>query len=125
MFGGRMVEFRVQPSFCIPQKKYDLPKVKESESSGVGINAHNRDLSSLEASSFYNLSQGQVALTPTKPGHGAFAGIYHPAQPFAASTVHPLMQQCQTIGVPVDMVRPTANVYQRPQHSQMNWPNSY
>ncbi|KAF3674710.1 hypothetical protein FXO37_06250 [Capsicum annuum] len=97
----------------------------KSESSGVWINAHNRDLSSLQASSFYNLPQGQVALTPTQPGHGAFAGIYHPAQPVTASTVHPLMQQSQTIAGPVDMVGPTANVYQRPQHSQMNWPNSY
>ncbi|KAM3395126.1 GBF-interacting protein 1 isoform X1 [Capsicum galapagoense] len=98
---------------------------QQSESSGVWINAHNRDLSSLQASSFYNLPQGQVALTPTQPGHGAFAGIYHPAQPVTASTVHPLMQQSQTIAGPVDMVGPTANVYQRPQHSHMNWPNNY
>ncbi|XP_060186953.1 GBF-interacting protein 1-like isoform X3 [Lycium barbarum] len=98
---------------------------QQSESSGVWINAHNRDLSSLQASSFYNLPQGQVALTPTQPGHGTFASVYHPAQPVTASSVHPLLQQSQTIAGPVDMVGPTANVYQRPQHSQMNWPNSY
>ncbi|KAG5596479.1 hypothetical protein H5410_037711 [Solanum commersonii] len=98
---------------------------QQSESSGVWINAHNRDLSSLQASSFYNLSQGQVALTPTQPGHGAFAGVYHPAQPVTAATVHPLLQQSQTIAGPVDMVGPTGNVYQRPQHAQMNWPSSY
>ncbi|XP_055823590.1 GBF-interacting protein 1-like isoform X2 [Solanum dulcamara] len=98
---------------------------QQSESSGVWINAHNRDLSSLQASSFYNLPQGQVALTPTQPGHGTFAGVYHPAQPVTASTVHPLLQQSQTIAGPVDMVGPTANAYQRPQHSQMNWPSSY
>lgn len=98
---------------------------QQSESSGVWINAHSRDLSSLQASSFYNLPQGQVALTPTQPGHGAFAGVYHPAQPVTASTVHPLLQQSQTLAGPVDMVGPTTNVYQRPQHSQMNWPSSY
>ncbi|KAL3363662.1 hypothetical protein AABB24_012752 [Solanum stoloniferum] len=98
---------------------------QQSESSGVWINAHNRDLSSLQASSFYNLPQGQVALTPTQPGHGAFAGVYHPAQPVTAATVHPLLQQSQTIAGPVDMVGPTGNVYQRPQHAQMNWPSSY
>lgn len=97
----------------------------QSESSGVWINAHNRDLSSLQASSFYNLPQGQVALAHTQPGHGTFAGVYHPVQPVTASTVHPLLQQSQTIAGPVDMVGPTANVYQRPQHSQMNWPSSY
>ncbi|XP_009589263.1 GBF-interacting protein 1 isoform X4 [Nicotiana tomentosiformis] len=98
---------------------------QQSESSGVWINAHNRDLSSLQASSFYNHPQGQVALTPNQPGHGNFAGVYHPAQPVTASTVHPLMQQSQTMAGPVDMVGPTANVYQRPQHSQINWPSSY
>ncbi|MCD9639057.1 hypothetical protein HAX54_023337 [Datura stramonium] len=98
---------------------------QQSESSGVWINAHNRDLSSLQASSFYNLPQGQVALTPTQPGHGTFAGVYHPAQPVTASTVHPLLQQSQTIAGPVDMVGPSGNVYQRPQHSHINWPSSY
>ncbi|KAK4341778.1 hypothetical protein RND71_037594 [Anisodus tanguticus] len=98
---------------------------QQSESSGVWINAHNRDLSTLQASSFYNLSQGQVALTPPQPGHGTFAGVYHPAQPVTASSVHPLLQQSQTLAGPVDMVGPIANVYQRRQHSQMNWPSSY
>ncbi|CAN4084542.1 unnamed protein product [Withania somnifera] len=98
---------------------------QQSESSGVWINAHNRDLSSLQASSFYNLPQGQVALTLTQPGHGTFTGVYRPAQPVTASTVHPLLQQSQTLAGSVDMVGPTANVYQRPHHSQMNWPNSY
>ncbi|CAN4110113.1 unnamed protein product [Withania somnifera] len=96
---------------------------QQSDSSGVWINAHNRDLSSLQASSFYNLPQGQVSLTPTQPGHGTVA--YHPAQPVTASTVHPLLQQSQTLAGPVDVVGPTTNIYQRPQHSQMNWPSSY
>lgn len=83
-----------------------------------------RDLSSLQASSFYNLPQGQVAFTPAQPGHGNLAGLYHPAQPVTAQTVHSLMQQSQMMAGP-DMVGPTATVYQQPQHSQINWPSSY
>ncbi|XP_075084008.1 uncharacterized protein LOC107832478 isoform X5 [Nicotiana tabacum] len=97
---------------------------QESEGSGVWITP-GRDLSSLQASSFYNLPQGQVAFTPAQPGHGNLAGLYHPAQPVTAQTVHPLMQQSQTMAGPVDMVGPTATVYQQPQHSQINWPSSY
>ncbi|XP_006353099.1 uncharacterized protein [Solanum tuberosum] len=97
---------------------------QQSEGSGMWITP-GRDLSSLQASSFYNLPQGQVAFTPTQPGHGNIAGLYHPAQPVTAQTVHPLMQQSQTMSGPIDMVGPTATVYQQPQHSQINWPSSY
>ncbi|KAK6789681.1 hypothetical protein RDI58_013481 [Solanum bulbocastanum] len=97
---------------------------QQSEGSGVWITP-GRDLSSLQASSFYNLPQGQVAFTPTQPGHGNIAGLYHPAQPVTAQTVHPLMQQSQTMSGPIDMVGPTATVYQQPQHSQINWPSNY
>ncbi|KAL3368915.1 hypothetical protein AABB24_009627, partial [Solanum stoloniferum] len=97
---------------------------QQSEGSGVWITP-GQDLSSLQASSFYNLPQGQVAFTPTQPGHGNIAGLYHPAQPVTAQTVHPLMQQSQTMSGPIDMVGPTATVYQQPQHSQINWPSSY
>nr|XP_010321076.1 GBF-interacting protein 1-like isoform X2 [Solanum lycopersicum] len=97
---------------------------QQSEGSGVWITP-GRDLSSLQASSFFNLPQGQVAFTPTQPGHGIIAGLYHPAQPVTAQTVHPLMQQSQTMSGPIDMVGPTATVYQQPHHSQINWPSSY
>ncbi|XP_055810707.1 GBF-interacting protein 1-like isoform X2 [Solanum dulcamara] len=97
---------------------------QQSEGSGVWVTP-GRDLSSLQASSFYNLPQGQVAFTPTQPGHGNIAGLYHPAQPVTAQTVHPLMQQSQTMSGPIDMVGPTVTVYQQPQHSQINWPSSY
>ncbi|KAL3337615.1 hypothetical protein AABB24_029979 [Solanum stoloniferum] len=97
---------------------------QQSEGSGVWITP-GRDLSSLQASSFYNLPQGQVAFTPTQPGHGNIAGLYHPAQPVTAQTVHPLMQQSQTMSGPIDMVGPTATVYQQSQHSQINWHSSY
>ncbi|XP_070030493.1 GBF-interacting protein 1-like isoform X5 [Nicotiana tabacum] len=96
---------------------------QQSEGSGVWITP-GRDLSSLQASSFYNLPQGQVAFTPAQPGHGNLAGLYHPAQPVTAQTVHSLMQQSQMMAGP-DMVGPTATVYQQPQHSQINWPSSY
>lgn len=97
---------------------------QQSEGPGVWFTP-GRDLSSLQASSFYNLPQGQVAFTPTQPGHGNIAGLYHPAQPVTAQTGHPLMQQSQTMAGPIDMVGPTATVYQQPQHSQINWPSSY
>ena len=98
----------------------------QSEGSAVWIAAPGRDISGLPASSFYNLPpQSQhVAFTPTQGGHGPIAGIYHPAQAVTA-TVHPLLQQSQTMAGAVDMVGPTGSVYQQPQHAQINWPNNY
>ncbi|KAL0362095.1 UNVERIFIED_CONTAM: GBF-interacting protein 1 [Sesamum calycinum] len=83
------------------------------------------NIPTLQASSFYNLPQGQLAFTPTQPGHGTFTGIFHPAQAVTAANVHPLLQQSQAITNPVDMVGPTASVYQQPQHAQLNWPSNY
>lgn len=99
---------------------------QQSEGSAVWIAAPGRDISGLPASSFYNLPpQSQhVAFTPTQGGHGPIAGIYHPAQAVTA-TVHPLLQQSQTMAGAVDMVGPTGSVYQQPQHAQINWPNNY
>ncbi|XP_059318360.1 GBF-interacting protein 1-like isoform X2 [Lycium ferocissimum] len=97
---------------------------QQSEGSGVWITP-GRDLSSLQASSYYNLPQGQMAFTPTQAGHGNIAGLYHPPQPVTAQSIHPLMQQAQTMAGPIDMVGPTATVYQQAQHSQINWPSSY
>ncbi|KZV20928.1 hypothetical protein F511_08842 [Dorcoceras hygrometricum] len=78
-----------------------------------------------QASSFYNLPQGQLAFTPTQPGPGAFTSIFHPAQAVTAAAVHPLLQQSQSITTPADIVGPTAHVYQQPQHTQLNWPTNY
>ncbi|KAI5682979.1 hypothetical protein M9H77_04207 [Catharanthus roseus] len=47
--------------------------VMHSEGSGVWIAPSGRDISSLQASSFYNLPQGQMAFAPAQPGHGTFA----------------------------------------------------
>ncbi|KAL5064019.1 hypothetical protein RYX36_025756 [Vicia faba] len=60
-------------------------------------------------------------------GHGNFAGVYHhPAQAGTAGTVHPLLQQSQTMAGAVDMVGPGENVYQQqPQHAHINWPSNY
>ncbi|XP_043691880.1 GBF-interacting protein 1-like isoform X2 [Telopea speciosissima] len=100
---------------------------QQSEGSAVWIPAPGRDISGLQASSFYNLPpQGQhVAFAPTQAGHGAFAGIYHPAQTVAAATVHPLLQQSQTMAGAVEMVGPPAGIYQQPQRAQMSWANNY
>ncbi|GAB4825317.1 hypothetical protein Ancab_008189 [Ancistrocladus abbreviatus] len=100
---------------------------QQSEGSAVWIAAPSRDITGLQASSFYNLPpQGQpVTFTPTQAGHGGFAGIYHPAQAVTAAMVHPLLQQSQAMAGAIDMVGATAGVYQQPQHAQMNWPNNY
>lgn len=66
-----------------------------------------------------------MTFAPTQAGHGAFAGIYHPAQAVTATAVHPLLQQSQAVAGAVDMVGPAANVYQQPQHQQITWPNNY
>ncbi|KAM1373519.1 hypothetical protein ACFX2I_024210 [Malus domestica] len=99
---------------------------QQSEGSSVWVAAPGRDISSL-TSSFYNLPpQGQhMTFTPTQAGHGTFAGLYHPAQAVTAAAVHPLLQQPQTMAGAVDMVGPGGNVYQQPQHAQMNWPSNY
>ncbi|CAK7349150.1 unnamed protein product [Dovyalis caffra] len=98
-----------------------------TEGSAVWIATPGRDISSLPASSFYNLPpQGQhVTFAPTQAAHGTFTNIYHPGQPATAATVHPLLQQSQAMGGAVDMVGPGANVYQQPQHQQINWPSNY
>ncbi|XP_068643175.1 GBF-interacting protein 1-like isoform X2 [Aristolochia californica] len=100
---------------------------QQNEGSAMWIPAPGRDISGLQASSFYNLPpQGQhMTYTPTQAGHGAFAGIYHPAQTVTAATVHPLLQQSQTMAGAVEMVGPPAGVYQPPQRAQINWANSY
>ncbi|XP_072969616.1 GBF-interacting protein 1-like [Typha angustifolia] len=100
---------------------------QQSEGSAVWIPAPGRDLSSMQASSFYGLPpQGQhVAFAPAQAGHGAFGGIYHPSQTVAAAAVHPLLQQSQTVAGAVEMVAPPAGVYQQPQRGQINWTNNY
>ncbi|KAI3465549.1 hypothetical protein Pfo_022212 [Paulownia fortunei] len=69
--------------------------------------------------------QGQLAFTPTQPGHGTFTGIFHPVPAVTAATLHPLLQQSQSITIPVDMVGPTAGVYQQQQQTQLNWPSNF
>ncbi|GMI70906.1 hypothetical protein like AT3G07660 [Hibiscus trionum] len=98
---------------------------QQSEGSAVWIAPPGRDISSLPANSFYNLPpQSQnVTFAPAQVGPGSFAGIYHPQG--VAAGVHPLLQQAQTMAGAVDMGGPAANVYQQPQHAQMNWPSNY
>ncbi|KAF9590747.1 hypothetical protein IFM89_038060 [Coptis chinensis] len=100
---------------------------QQSEGSALWIPAPGRDISALQASSFYNLSpQGQhVTFAPTQANHGAFTGIYHPTQTMAATAAHPLLHQSQTMVPGGDMAAPPAGVYQQPQHAQMNWSNNY
>ncbi|KAJ0801484.1 putative GBF-interacting protein [Helianthus annuus] len=97
---------------------------QQSEGSGVWIAAPGRDISGMQANSFYNLPQGgQVAYTPTQAAHATFASIY---QPVTTTPIHPLLQQPQTMAGGVDMVGPASTVYQQPpQPPQINWPNNY
>ncbi|XP_039032601.1 uncharacterized protein LOC120167749 isoform X2 [Hibiscus syriacus] len=76
---------------------------QQSEGSAVWIAPPGRDISSLPASSFYNLPpQSQnVTFAPTQVGPGSFSGIYHPQG--VAAGVHPLLQQAQTMAGGVDM----------------------
>ena len=100
---------------------------QQSEGSTVWMTAPGRDLTNLPTSSFYNLPpQGQhLTFAPTQGGQGTFASIYHPAQAVTAATVHPLLQQSQTVAGAVDIVGLGGNVYQQPQHAQINWPSNY
>ncbi|XP_059661279.1 GBF-interacting protein 1-like isoform X2 [Cornus florida] len=98
---------------------------QQTEGSAVWITPPGQEISGLQASSFYNLPQGQVTFAPTQAGHGTFAGIYHPSQAVTPAAVHPLLQQSQTMAGAADMVGSTASVYQQPQHAQINWPNNY
>ncbi|CAI8585719.1 unnamed protein product [Vicia faba] len=100
---------------------------QQSEGSAVWVAAPGRDMTNLSTSSFYNLPpQGpHVTYAPTQAGHTTFASIYHPAQAVTAAAVHPLLQQSQTMAGAVDMVGPGGNVYQQPQHAQINWPSNY
>ncbi|XP_041990782.1 GBF-interacting protein 1-like isoform X1 [Salvia splendens] len=101
---------------------------QQNEGPSVWFPTPGRDISTLHASSFYNLPQGQLAFTPNQTGHRTFTGIFHPAaQAVAPQNVHPLLQQSQGITNPADMVGPTGNVYQQqqPQHAQLNWPSNY
>lgn len=105
--------------FILCDKKSYIYIYLQSEGSGVWMAAPGRDISGLQANSFYNIPQGgQVAYMPTQVSHGTFASLYHhPAQPVTTSAVHPLLQQSQTLAGPgVDMVGPTP---------QINWPNNY
>ncbi|XP_019455665.1 PREDICTED: GBF-interacting protein 1-like isoform X1 [Lupinus angustifolius] len=100
---------------------------QQSEGSAVWVTAPGRDISSLPTSSYYNIPpQGQhVTFAPTQAGHGTFTGIYHPPQAVTAAGVHPLLHQSQTMAGAVEMVGPGGNVYQQPQHAQINWPGNY
>ncbi|EPS70506.1 hypothetical protein M569_04245, partial [Genlisea aurea] len=106
-----------------------LPQIKENavylsgqqnEGSGVWYTTPTGDISSLPASTFYNLSQGgQLAFGPAQAGHGTFTSIFHPAQGVTAPNLHPVLQQSQAITSHAEMA---PNIYQQP---QPNWPSNY
>ncbi|KAI3911282.1 hypothetical protein MKX01_004509 [Papaver californicum] len=111
-----------------PQFKENNVYITAPQSEGgsaVWVPAPGREISGMQAGSFYNLPQGQhIAFAPSQTGHPAFAGIYHPTQTVGGATVHPLLQQSQTMAGAVEMVGPPAGVYQQqPQRTQVT--NTY
>ncbi|XP_010942881.1 uncharacterized protein [Elaeis guineensis] len=100
---------------------------QQSEVPTVWIPAPGRDVSSLQASSFYSLPpQGQhVTFAPTQAGHGSFTGIYQPTQIVAAGSVHPLLQQFQATSGAIEVAGTPAGIYQRPQRAPVNWVNNH
>lgn len=100
----------------------------QTEGSTVWISPPGRDISTLQAGSFYNVpSHGQpVAFAPTQAGHAAaFTGLYHPSQSLAAGSVHPLLHQSQAINGASEIAGPPG-VYHQPQRSsQINWVNNF
>ncbi|KAL0916104.1 hypothetical protein M5K25_013587 [Dendrobium thyrsiflorum] len=101
---------------------------QQTEGSAVWISPPGRDISTLQAGSFYNVpSHGQpVAFAPTQAGHAAaFTGLYHPTQSLAAGSVHPLLHQSQAINGASEIAGPHG-VYHQPQRSsQINWVNNF
>lgn len=75
----------------------------------------------------YNLTpQGQHLTFPlAQASHGAFAGIYQPAQTVASPST--LLQQSQAVAGLVETVGPPAGSYQQPQAqpSQINWNSNF
>ncbi|KAL5735604.1 hypothetical protein ACOSQ2_030392 [Xanthoceras sorbifolium] len=99
-----------------------------NEGSGMWIPALGQDLSNMQINPVYNLAlQGQhITFAPAQTGHGAFPGIYQPAQTMTApSNVNPLLQPPQTMATAVDNMRPPSGAYQQAQLAQMNWNPSY
>ncbi|KAI3969443.1 hypothetical protein MKX01_020004 [Papaver californicum] len=113
-----------------PQFKENNVYITAPQSEGgsaVWVPAPGREISGMQAGSFYNLPQGQhIAFAPSQTGHPAFAGIYHSTQTMGGAAVHPLLRQSQTMAGAVEMLGPPAGVYQQqPQRTQVNWTNTY
>lgn len=96
----------------------------QSEGTGVWL-APGRDISGLQASSFYNIPQAQMASPATQVSHGNYAGNFYSAQPVTGAAVHPLLQQSQAMAAPVDVNGPVPSVYQPSQPAPINWPRNY
>ncbi|CAO2206438.1 unnamed protein product [Urochloa humidicola] len=90
----------------------------QTEGSGLWVPTPGRDISALQANSFYGLPQGQQVTFA--PQAGPFGGIYHPAHTVAGAAVHPLLQPSHTMAGAVEIVAAPGSVYQHPQ-AQMNW----
>ncbi|KAL3508342.1 hypothetical protein ACH5RR_027743 [Cinchona calisaya] len=96
--------------------------LKQNEESQVWTSATGQDMSTLQATFFYNYPQGQqVAYSPAYSGQGPLGGMSHLTQTTGApTTVQSLPQQSQAVAGSVEPVVPSTGTYQQP-HSQINW----
>ncbi|XP_062195471.1 GBF-interacting protein 1-like [Phragmites australis] len=95
----------------------------QTEGSTLWVPAPGRDISGLQANSYYGRPpRGQQVTFAPQAGHGPFGGIYHPAHTVTGAAVHPLLQPPHTMAGAVEIVGAPGSVYQQPQ-GQMNWAN--
>ncbi|TVU06641.1 hypothetical protein EJB05_49865 [Eragrostis curvula] len=95
----------------------------QTEGSTLWVPAAGRDISSLQANSFYGYPpQGQQVTFAPQAGHAPFGGFYHQAHTVTGAAVHPLLQPSHTMAGALEIVGTPGGVYQQPQ-VQMSWGN--
>lgn len=96
--------------------------VKQNEESHGWTSVPGRDVSTLQANSFYTIAHGQqVTDPPAHSSQGSLAGMYHlRATTVTPSVISSLPPYCQAMVGSVDSMVPPSNTYHQP-HSQISW----
>ncbi|KAM2056340.1 hypothetical protein ACFX16_029159 [Malus domestica] len=91
-----------------------------TEGSAVWIPAPGQDMSGLQMSSMYNLTQGpRLTFSPMQAGHGGMPGMYPPGQTITSPTF--LQQQSPAVAGAAETIGPQSAPYHQAQHTQTNW----
>ncbi|KAM1204815.1 hypothetical protein EV1_005811 [Malus domestica] len=91
-----------------------------TESSSVWIPAPGQDVSRLQMSSMYNLTQGpRFTFSPMQAGHGGMPGMYPPGQTIVSPTF--LQQQSPAVAGAAETKGPQSAPYHQAQQTQTNW----